>query len=1153
MIEKPTYEDLERRVNELEASLKKQQNVLQLFDHAPNGIFLIDLGGKVLYANESGAKRLNKTPEEILGTLLRGYFPDDIGQKRQLKGMAALKTGKPQRVEDRVEDKCYSSTIFPIKDATTNEERLAIFGADITEQKNAEQALRDSEEKYRVTFESITDSITVTRMADGRYRYVNDGFCHQTGYLREEVLGKTPFELNMYVNPEERERFIETLKRTGKVENVVLSLRRKSGEIYYSEFSGKPISYAGEECLLAQSKDISDRKRAEDALQESERYLSTILQTAVDGFWVLDHTGRVMDVNSAYCAMSGYTRDEMIGLKISELDAVESTKETAARIEAVMSKGSDTFETKHRRKDGTVWPVEISTTYLKAYGGRFVCFCRDLTERNNSLEKLRDQEELLSMILDATEDGILLGHSDGSFSYTNNRFVQMWHISDAAIATGDRAALHQEVLRQLEDPDGFIESLRKAYLSNESVMGLLHFKDGRVFQRFSKPVLKNGQVMGRLWSFRDITKQKEAEERLKETQRQLSTLMSNLPGMAYRCRNDRNWTMMFVSEGCFSLTGYKAEDLVGDTNVSYGSLIKESDRHMVWDAIQTALRNKSPFNLTYRIHRADRREVWVWEQGQGVFDVHGNVIALEGFITDITEKKQTEVALKKSEEKYRAIFENKGTATGIFGDDRTILECNAVFEELSGYSRSEIIDKKKWSDFVVQEDLDRMLLYHAKRLNEGDPPPSQYECRIMNKADQIKTVIVNVNLVGKNRIVSLTDISDRKQAEKERERLQAQLLQAQKMESIGTLAGGIAHDFNNILASILGYSELTLMDLPAESPIRNKLEAIYTSAVRARDLVAQILSFSRKDDQVRSPIKLHLMIEDALKLLRPAIPSTIRIRTQIDAACRIMGDPSRIDQVIMNLCTNAYQAMLETGGTLGISLSRTEMDGEITGLTGLPRGFYAKLIISDTGIGIPPKDLERIFEPYFTTKEKGKGTGLGLAVVHGIVKSHKGTILVESQAGKGAEFYVYLPLTGPGLDQDTNGLEVHVNGGSEQILLVDDQEDVLDIEKKMLERLGYKTMATTSVRNALRLFSRQPHRFDVVITDMTMPDMTGDKLAGELRKIRSDIPIILITGYSQLINKEKAESMGINGFLIKPVQMSHMAKAVRKVIDERSK
>ena len=341
-----------------------------------------------------------------------------------------------------------------------------------------------------------------------------------------------------------------------------------------------------------------------------------------------------------------------------------------------------------------------------------------------------------------------------------------------------------------------------------------------------------------------------------------------------------------------------------------------------------------------------------------------------------------------------------------------------------------------------------------------------------------------------------------------------------------------------------------LAELPSDDPMRNNLEAIHSSGKRARDLVTQILAFSRKDEQVRSSVAVHLIVKDALKLLRPAIPTTIDIQTKIDSNSIVLGDPSRIHQIIMNLCTNAYQAMLETGGVLKISLLQIKLVGRAAALAQVPPGSFVKLVIADTGVGIPPDVIERIFDPYFTTKEKGKGTGLGLAAVHGIVKSHGGAILVDSEVGKGTKFEVYLPLL---IDQSETEehVESQIVGGDEQILLVDDEHDILEIQSKTLDKQGYIITAKDDAQEALEVFSGRPDQFDLVITDMTMPNMTGDKLANELKQIRSDIPIILCTGYSELISKEKAKSLGINGFLMKPVNTKDLSMMIREVLDNK--
>lgn len=387
-------------------------------------------------------------------------------------------------------------------------------------------------------------------------------------------------------------------------------------------------------------------------------------------------------------------------------------------------------------------------------------------------------------------------------------------------------------------------------------------------------------------------------------------------------------------------------------------------------------------------------------------------------------------------------------------------------------------------------------------------------------------------------------VEERTQALAESERQMQQVL---KLQAIGTLAGGIAHDFNNILFPIIGYTEITMDDVPDGSPLRANLEEILKAANRARELVQQILTFSRQNGRERKPIRVQAIAREALRLLRASIPKTIDIRIDLEDRCNaIMGDPTQIHQVIMNLCTNAYQAMQETGGRLEVRLTETHIGYEETvKRIGIRMGPHLHLTVKDEGVGMEPAVLERIFEPYYTTKEPGKGTGLGLSVIHGIVKNHGGFITVESAPGKGSAFHVYLPT----LEGVATEIEVAASaaksGGSERILLVDDEPQIVDMQKQMLEKLGYRVSVHTSSTEALETFMRQPDRFDLVITDMTMPHMSGDQLARRIWDVRPGIPVILCTGYNEMISEDKAIAMGIRKFLLKPIDKDELAAAIR--------
>jgi signal transduction histidine kinase len=401
-------------------------------------------------------------------------------------------------------------------------------------------------------------------------------------------------------------------------------------------------------------------------------------------------------------------------------------------------------------------------------------------------------------------------------------------------------------------------------------------------------------------------------------------------------------------------------------------------------------------------------------------------------------------------------------------------------------------------------------------------------------------------------LIIARDISDRKEAEKEKIQLQLQLRQAQKMEAIGTLAGGIAHDFNNILQAIIGYTEITLFQIKEQTKAKDSLNEIIKACDRAKDLINQILSFSRRKEQKRKPIQISLMVKEVLKLIKASFPATIDIRQNIHPdSGMVEADPIQIHQIMMNLCTNSYHAMREKGGTLEVVLRPVEILSESAGENSeLTPGAYVELVVKDNGYGISADKIDRIFEPYYTTKEMGEGTGLGLAVVHGIIKSYGGAIKVHSQPGKGSAFHVYFPrmiqeikVARPGPQKKENIL-----GGNENILLVDDDQSIVYIVKQMLENLGYNVTAKYSSMDALAHFSSQRNHFDLVITDMTMPKMTGDILAQRISQMRPDIPIILFTGYGDMIAQEKAKALGIRAFLMKPLQTRDLARTIREIL-----
>ncbi len=447
-------------------------------------------------------------------------------------------------------------------------------------------------------------------------------------------------------------------------------------------------------------------------------------------------------------------------------------------------------------------------------------------------------------------------------------------------------------------------------------------------------------------------------------------------------------------------------------------------------------------------------------------------------------------------------------------------------------------------------------------INHGKPLSKEYLIKQPNMPDRFvwanASPIMNDQGVVHAGISLFLDITKRKKAEQEKGNLELQLRQVHKMEAIGTLAGGIAHDFNNLLAAIIGYADLAQLNIPDNNPAKLHIEAVLKAGDRAKNLVQQILSFSRKSQLGRVPVQISPILKEAVNLLRASIPTTIDIRMAVDSDCRsVLADQTQLHQVIINLCTNGAQSMEKEGGVLDITLTRCEIDpAQILVYKDLKPGPHVRLAVKDTGHGIEQQILESIFDPYFTTKKIGKGSGMGLAMVHGIVKRHRGMILVDSVPGRGTVFQLFLPELPPGDDKIVNKDEnkdekkLPMPTGTEHILVVDDEVAIVDMTRMRLERLGYMVTSTTNSMDALELFGQHPHRFDLVITDQTMPLLTGEKMAKKMIRIQNDIPIILSTGYSSRIDENKIKGMGIRALLMKPVAMKELAECIRRVLGD---
>jgi len=933
----------------------------------------------------------------------------------------------------------------------------------------------------------------------------------------------------------------------------------------------------------------------EETLRESEELYRMLLRTSPDAVTVMDLEGKIIEVSHQTVKLHGFSRsEELVGKNVFELIAPEDRKRAGENLKKTILEGA-VKPVRYRllKKDGAFFLGEVNASLIKDASGKpkaFIGTTRDITKQVLAEKALQESEERYRAVVEDQSDLICRFLPDTTLTFVNKAYADYFGKNSKDLLGHTFLQFipekeHQKVKDLIislnpKDPFGTHEhrvinskgELRWQQWVNRAIFD----ESGAIFEF---------QAVGR-----DITDQKKAEEILRQSQEELEKRVEErtadlreanrkLQEQIISCKQiekslseseekfryiteispfpisliDSSGRYLYINKTFTEVFGYTMEDIPDGKAWFQLAYPKPEYRREAVSFWKSDLANLEKGMVSLRVFRVKCKD--------GSFrDIIFRPIAMEGdqwFIIyeDITKRKQAEEEVYKAKEYLEKVFHSVTDSIIVTDMNTHVVTCNDASEKIFGYMKKELVGKSIKIFFPDQKAFKDMISESKRKIRELGY--FEGEAMLRHKKGHMVTIAFKTSMLKSTSKKAMgiiwvgRDITEQKKAELAKERLETSLHQAQKMQAIGTLAGGIAHDFNNILSVILGYIELSLETIPGVSPIRSNMDEVIEACKRGKDLVRQILTFSRKVELERKPVKIQPILNEAIRFMRASLPSTIEIRQKIDPECGIvMANPTQIHQIIMNLCSNAYHSMRASGGTLEITLEEVKTDQNLKRLfQDIKDGSYLRLTVRDTGHGIEKSNLERIFDPFFTTKPPGEGSGMGLSTVHGIVQAHEGKITVESEIGKGTLFHIYFPCLGREITTKEFKSEA-IPKGQERILFVDDEPSLVNTAKIILERYGYKVTAVTNTIEALEIFHGDPDAFDLVITDQTLPSMTGANLATQLRLIRPTIPIILTSGYSEVITPEKAREIGICEYIMKPFFARDLAKIIRRVLDQ---
>jgi PAS domain S-box-containing protein len=756
---------------------------------------------------------------------------------------------------------------------------------------------------------------------------------------------------------------------------------------------------------------------------------------------------------------------------------------------------------------------------------------------------LRESEELLKSTIEATADGILVVDEDGKILHANKRYAQIWNIPNELLETRDDRKLLDYVLDQLLYPDEFLAKVQKLYQSMDEDFDTIYFKNGQMLERKSCPLMRNKEISGRVWSFRDVTEQKQALKALQKSEERHRIYFENVSDAIFSI--DPDYKIINISPSVEKLLGYTPEEMTGKPIQDLNVLAPDSLEKAFSDIMKVLSGKRIPYSQYEFISKDGTRKFG--EVSASPLTRDGKVVAMVSVARDITERKSMEDALKQSKEQYRIVLEANPDPVVVYDMAGKVTYFNMAFSNVFGWKLEECVGQKM--DVFVPTDAWPETTVMINKVASGENF-SGIETRRYTKKGKIIPVSIsgaiyrdeNGNPMGS--VINLRDITEQK-------KLEIQLQQAQKMEAIGTLAGGIAHDFNNLLMGIQGCTSLMSLDIDPNHPNFGYLHKIESYIKNATSLTKQLLGFARKGKYEIKATDLNDIVNKSAEMFgRAKKEITIHKKCQSNI-WTVEVDQFQIEQVLLNLYVNAWQAMSGTG-ELYIQTENIMLNDKYVKPYRIASGKYVKISVTDTGTGIDETIQHRIFDPFFTTKEISRGTGLGLASAYGIIKNHGGIINSISKKGEGATFNIFLPASEKKIFKEKMP-QKDILKGSETVLFVDDEDIIIDVGRDLLKKLGYDVLTAKGGIEAVEIYKTNPKKIDIVILDMIMPEMGGGDTYEKLRDVDPGVKVLLSSGYSIDGQASKILSRGCDGFIQKPFDIKSLSLEIRKILDNTIK